>query len=185
LQTTGDLNLTVLVRSRGDATTLASSIRARIRALDADLPVYGVQSLGAYRRNRLSDLALGSILLGLIGGLSLLLATVGIYAVIAFAVGQRTREIGIRVALGAESHDVSRMFVRDGARLAGIAALIGLALAALVARTVSSAFVNVSVVSPVLTLGIAALLGAVAILATWIPARRAAVVDPVIALRAE
>jgi predicted permease len=185
LQTTGDMNLTLLVRSRGDATTLASSIRARIRSLDADLPVYGVQSLGAYRQNRLSDLALGSILLGLIGGLSLLLATVGIYAVIAFAVGQRTREIGIRVALGAESHDVSRMFVRDGARLAGIAALIGLALTALVARTVSSAFVSVSVVSPALTLGIAALLGAVAILATWIPARRAAVVDPVIALRAE
>jgi predicted permease len=185
LQTTGDRNITLLVRSFSDATSLASSIRARIRSLDADLPVYNVQSLGAYRRSRLSDLVLGSILLGVIGGLSLLLATVGIYAVISFAVGQRTREIGIRVALGAASHDVSRLFVRDGVRLATIASMIGLALTAMVARTVASAFVSISVVSPALTLGIAALLAAVAIVATWVPARRAAVVDPVIALRAE
>ena len=185
LQTIGDRNITLLVRSLGDATTLATSIRSRIRSLDADLPVYNVQSLGAYRRGRLSDLALGSVLLGLIGGISLLLATVGIYAVIAFAVGQRTREIGIRVALGAANQDVSRLFVRDGARLAGIATVIGLGLAALVARTVAAAFAAVSVASPAMTLGIAVLLGAVAIVATWVPARRAAMIDPVIALRAE
>jgi predicted permease len=185
LQFPNDRNVTLLVRSPGDATTLAPAVRARLRALDANLPVYEVQSLGAYRESRLSDLALGSVLLGLIGGISLLLATVGIYAVISFSVGQRTREIGIRVALGAASHDVSRIFVRDGARLAAIAMLIGLGLATAVARTVGSAFAAVSVVSPALTLGIAALLAVVAIFATWIPARRAAVVDPVVALRAE
>jgi predicted permease len=185
LQFPADRNLTLLVRSSSDATGLAPALRARIRALDANLPVYDMRSLGAYRRSRLSDLALGALLLGLIGGVSLLLATVGIYAVIAFAVGQRTREIGIRVALGAANDQVLRIFVRDGARLAAVGILVGLALVAGVARTIASTFGAVSVVHTGLVLGIAGLLGAVAILATWIPARRAAAVDPVIALRAE
>lgn len=185
LQFTSDRELTLLVRSDGDATRLATALRARIRSLDGNLPVYDVKSLGAYRSGRLSDLALGSILLGLIGGLALLLATVGIYAVIAFAVGQRTREIGIRVALGAAGDDVSRLFVGDGARLTAIGMLIGLALAAAATKLLAAAFVSVSIVNLGLFAGIATLLGSIAILATWIPARRAAAVDPVIALRAE
>src|SRR4029077_3438680 len=113
-------DVTLLVRTSGDATTLAPAVRAAIHDLDQHLPIYALQSLGQYRHDRLSDMSIGSSLLGIIGALAVSLAGVGLYAVIAFAVGQRSREIGIRIALGAAQRQVVRLFVGQGVRLASV-----------------------------------------------------------------
>jgi predicted permease len=178
-------NLTLLLRASGDATTLAPAVRAAILDLDAHLPIYALQSLGAYRHDRLSDMSIGSSLLGIIGALAVVLAGVGLYAVIAFAVGQRTREIGIRIALGAVQRQVVRLFVGEGLRLACIGLVVGLALAAGVAKLLSSVFLGVTSSDALTFVAVAALVGGVALLASWIPARRAAAVDPMTALRSE
>jgi len=178
-------DVTLLVRSAGDATLLAPAIRRLVRGLDPNLPIYGVESLGQYRRQRLSDMAIGSSLLGIIGALAVSLASLGLYAVIAFSVGQRNREIGIRIALGAAQRNVVQLFVRQGLRLAIVGLMIGIALSAALARVLASAFVGVASTSVATFGAIAALVVAVAMLASWIPARRAAAVDPMVALRSE
>jgi predicted permease len=178
-------DVTLLVRSTGDATLLAPAIRRLIRGLDPNLPIYGVESLGQYRRQRLSDMAIGSSLLGIIGALAVSLASVGLYAVVAFSVGQRNREIGIRIALGAVQRQVVRLFVRQGLRLAMVGLIIGMALSAALGRVLASAFVGVASAGIATFGAIAALVVAVTMLASWIPARRAATVDPMVALRSE
>ncbi|HEX8942768.1 MAG TPA: ABC transporter permease [Gemmatimonadaceae bacterium] len=184
-QTPNARALTLLVRSAGDATTLAPAIRRMIHAVDPGLPVYEMQSLGQYRRERLASIALGSTLLGTIGALSVLLASVGLYAVVAFSVGQRTREIGIRIALGAARQRVVRLFVAEGVRLATIGLVAGLGLSMGLTRVVAAAFLGVASNHVATFALIAALVTGVTILASWIPARRAAGVDPMAALRSE
>jgi putative ABC transport system permease protein len=130
-------------------------------------------------------MAIGSSLLGIIGALAVSLASLGLYAVIAFSVGQRNREIGIRIALGAAQRNVVQLFVRQGLRLAIVGLMIGIALSAALARVLASAFVGVASTSVATFGAIAALVVAVAMLASWIPARRAAAVDPMVALRSE
>src|SRR5256885_11739636 len=103
-----------------------------------------MKSLGQYRRQRLTDMALGSSLLGIIGGLAVSLASIGLYAVVAFSVGQRKREIGIRIALGAAQHQVVHRFVREGFVLAGVGVLIGAAFSAVLARLLASMFGGVA-----------------------------------------
>ncbi|HEY7336362.1 MAG TPA: FtsX-like permease family protein, partial [Bryobacteraceae bacterium] len=124
-------------------------------------------------------------LLALAGGMALVLGIVGIYGVIAYAVTQRTREIGIRMALGAQSSGLRRMFVRDGLLLAGIGAALGLASAFGLTRLMSSLLFGVSALDPLAYGTAAAVLIAAAALASYFPARRATTVDPVDALRAE
>jgi predicted permease len=178
-------DLALLVRTAGDATTLSQAVRAQLRQLDPNLPVHALQTLGQYRRDRLAEPALGSTLLAIVGALALVLASVGVYAVIAFSVGQRTREIGVRVALGAADGDVVRMFLGEGARLTGIGVAVGLALSAGAVKVLSSLFLGISSLDIAIFAAVALLLTATAVLASWIPARRAARVDPVVALRAE
>jgi putative ABC transport system permease protein len=160
-------------------------VRAIFRALDRDLPVYDVQSLAQYRYDRGAESRMGSTLLAIFGSLALLLATIGVYAVMAFAVGQRTREIGVRVALGAARRQILELFVGEGIRLALIGVVIGMALSAIVAGVLASAFLGIAVTDAVPFAGGAVVLGSAAILASWIPARRAARVDPMAALRSE
>ncbi|MFN2566031.1 MAG: ABC transporter permease [Gemmatimonadaceae bacterium] len=179
------LDLTLLVQSTTDAHPLADPIRRALRALDPHLPIYGVQTLAQYRSDRMGELRLGSGLLALFGGLALVLATVGVYAVMAFSVNQRTREVGVRVALGALQHQVVRLFLGEGMRLAAVGIAIGLALSTLVAKAVASAFFGISAGDAVTFSAVAALLALVAVAACWIPARRAARVDPMTALRYE
>jgi predicted permease len=178
-------DVTLLVRSAGDATLLAPAIRRLIRELDPNLPIYGMESLGQYRRQRLSDMAIGSSLLGIIGALAVSLASVGLYAVVAFSVGQRNREIGIRIALGAAERQVVQLFVRQGLRLAMVGLLIGTALSTALGRVLASAFLGVASAGAATFGAIATLVVAVTMLASWIPARRAATVDPMVALRSE
>jgi predicted permease len=179
------LDLTLLVRRNGDSRPLADPVRRALRALDPHLPVYGVQTLAQYRSDRLEEIRLGSRLLSLFGALALLLATVGVYAVMAFSVSQRTREVGVRVALGALQQQVVRLFVGEGMRLTAVGIGIGIALSTVVAKALSSTFFGITA-GDALTFGlVAALLGGVALAACWIPARRAAKVDPMRALRYE
>jgi predicted permease len=179
------LDLTLLVRRSGDSRPLADPVRRSLRALDPHLPVYGVQTLAQYRSDRLDEIRLGSRLLALFGALALLLATVGVYAVMAFSVSQRTREVGVRVALGALQQQVVRLFLGEGMRLTAVGIAIGLVLSAVVAKALSSAFFGITAGDAVTFGAVAALLSGVALAACWIPARRAAKVDPMRALRYE
>jgi putative ABC transport system permease protein len=178
-------DLTLLVRTTGDAAQLARPIVNMIHELDANLPVYDVQTLGRYRRDRMSEPALGSTLLAIVGALALMLACIGVYSVIAFSVGQRTREIGLRLAIGAVDQQVVRLFLREGLRLTAFGLGVGLALSAALAKVLSSAFMGVSAIDSLAFVGVALLLAGIAALASWIPARRAAAVDPMVALRTE
>jgi ABC-type antimicrobial peptide transport system permease subunit len=128
---------------------------------------------------------MGSTLLTIFGSLALLLATIGVYAVMAFAVNQRTREIGVRVALGAARAQIIRLFVAEGARLAAIGVSIGLVLAAVVAKALASVFLGLQLSDALTFMAGAVILAAAAMTASLIPARRAARVDPMVALRAE
>ena len=178
-------DLTLLVRSSGDATTLAQAVRGQVRALDPTVPVYALQTLAQYRADRLAEPALGSSLLAIVGTIALLLASIGVYAIIAFSVSQRTREIGVRVALGAAKSDVVRVFVREGMQLTALGVVVGLLLSAGAVRVLASTFLGVSAFDAVIFAGVALLLTAIATLAAWIPARRAAGIDPMTALRTE
>jgi ABC-type antimicrobial peptide transport system permease subunit len=179
------MDLTLLVRARSDASALAATLRREIRALDTNLPVFGVQTLAEYRSGRMAEARIGSTLLVIFGGLALLLAAVGIYAVMAFSVGQRTREIGVRVALGAVERQVVGMFVRRGLRVTAIGACVGLGLAATMAKVLSSTFLGIAATDAIPFVAVTALLLGVAAAATFLAARQAARVDPMTALRAE
>ena len=185
LQHPRTMDVTLLVRAHGDARVLAASLRRELALLDRTLPIYGVQTLAQYRSDRLAESRLGSGMLGGFGALALLLATVGVYAVIAFSVGQRTREIGVRVALGALQEQVVLLFVRQGLRLTLIGMAVGLALSIAVAKLLSSLFFGLAMSDIPTIVAVAAMLGLVALGACWIPARRAARVDPMQALRQE
>jgi predicted permease len=178
-------DLTLLVRAKGDASQLAGAVRSEARSLDPNLPVYGVQTLAQYRRAHMAESRSGSTLLGIFGGLALILASIGVYGVLAFAVSQRTREIGVRMALGARQGEVVRLFLREGVRRTLLGIGIGLALSFAVARLLASVFLGVTPGDAVAFGSVAALLLVVATVACWLPARRAARVNPIEALRYE
>jgi ABC-type antimicrobial peptide transport system permease subunit len=126
-----------------------------------------------------------AIVTGMLGIVGLLLAAAGLYGVMAFSASRRTREIGIRVALGADESSVLRLMIRDGLRLASIGIVIGLVLAGLTTRLISSWLFDVSPLDGLTFAGMSAIFIVVAIVASYVPARRAAAVDPLVALRAE
>lgn len=178
-------DLTLLVRRTSPAADLAVPLRKIVRELDRDLPLYAVQSLAQYRYDRGAESRMGTSLLSIFGSLALLLATIGVYAVMAFAVNQRTREIGVRVALGAARKQIIGLFVGEGVRLASIGLAIGLVLSVAVAKLLSSVFLGLSITDAFAFMAGAVVLAAAAVCAAWIPARRAARVDPMVALRSE
>jgi putative ABC transport system permease protein len=184
-QNAGVHDLTILVRSAGNAANLAAPLRELLREMDSTLPIYSVQTLEQYRHDRSSEARLGSSLLAIFGSLALLLATIGVYAVMAFSVGQRTREVGVRVALGAAQRQIVRLFVWEGVRLAAIGVVVGLALSAATAKVLSAVFLGVSAADAVNFAGGALVLLAAGVTASAIPAWRAARVDPIAALRSE
>ncbi|MGH9793003.1 MAG: FtsX-like permease family protein, partial [Candidatus Acidiferrales bacterium] len=177
--------LTVAVRTHSDPAALADTARATVRSLDANLPVFNIRTLDAQMGIALLPVRLAATLLGVMGGLALVLATVGIYGVISFAVSQRTREIGIRMALGAQRRDILGLVLHSGMTLTLIGCAVGLAAAAGVTRFLTFLLYGISPLDPLTFIGIPALLAAVAMLACWIPARRASRVDPMVALRYE
>lgn len=180
-------DLTLNVRTAGDPTAAIASLRASLRELDADLPLYDVRSMREHLDGGLAFffLRLGAGFAALFGLLALALGAVGLFGLIAFGVEQRVREIGIRLALGADAGAVQRMMMNRGLRLVAIGLVIGLPLALLVARAMQGLLVNTPATDPLALGGGVALLVIVAGVAAWLPARRVSSVDPISALRAE
>lgn len=178
-------DVTLHVKASGDPAALTNSIRTVFRGLDANLPLYNITTLDNHIGAATFTQRLGGYLLAVFGALALVLAAIGIYGVMSFAVAQRTREIGIRMALGAGRSDILSMVLRQGGWLIGTGVGIGLAVALAAANAIKALLLNVDARDPVTLVSVAALLSAVAMLATYLPARRATRVDPLVALRHE
>ncbi len=168
-----------------DAPGVIAAIRREVQALDPNLPILEVRPMVDQVGFSLVPLRLAATVVGILGLLGLLLAAVGIFGTVSYSVAQRTREIGIRMALGARSRDVLWQVVRQGMWLALIGIAGGLLLAFLMTRALTSLLYGVSATDPTIFAGIALLLAAVAFVASYIPARRATRVDPMVALRYE
>jgi putative ABC transport system permease protein len=175
----------LLVRARGDPTALGRSIRGVLRELDPALPLFGVEPLTATLGHSLEQRRFTMLVLGVFAAVALLLAMVGVHGVLSYTVAQRTREIGIRMALGADRANVGRLIVGQGARMAAVGLGLGLAGAMALSRVLSSLLYGVRPIDPATFSGVALSLGGVALLAAWLPARRATRVDPAVVLRAE
>jgi predicted permease len=180
----GHLGLRLLVKSDAAPGSLAAMLRTTVQSLDPVMKIR-IRQFEDILKGALQPLRLGTLLASLAGVLALALAVMGLYGVTAFAVVQRTHEIGVRMALGAQAADVVRLVLRQGLRLVIIGVAIGLLISTAATRVLSAALYGISPTDP-LTFGvITLLLGVVALLACWIPARRATKVDPLIALRYE
>jgi predicted lysophospholipase L1 biosynthesis ABC-type transport system permease subunit len=174
----------VIRTSRAASESFLAEARQAIWSVNSNLPVFLVRTVQELYDQSMARTSFTLVLLAIAGAMALILGIVGIYGVIAYAVTQRTREIGIRMALGAQAAGLRQMFVRQGLLLAGIAAL-GLGAAAALTRLMASLLFGVSALDPVTYAGVAMLLIAAAALASYFPARKATAVDPAEALRAE
>jgi putative ABC transport system permease protein len=168
-----------------DPAALTNSLRRELAALDRSIPLTSVRIFDDYVSRSLARPRFNALLLSIFAGTALLLTAIGIYGVMAYSVSQRTNEIGIRIALGAGKSSIFRLVVGQAMSLVGISLLIGLAGAFAATRLLSSLLFGVGAADPATFVGIVLLVSAVAFLASWIPARRATRVNPIIALRAE
>lgn len=173
------------VRTTGDPAGLINALRAEVRALDPSLPLADVRTMGEHLRLATFNQRLLASFLGGLGAIALLLSTIGLYSVIRYAVSQRTRELGVRMALGAQPGEVARLVLGQGMVLALLGAGLGLIAAFATGRLLANQLYGVSATDPVIFGGVLALLAAVSAFASWLPARMAAEVDPMIALRRE
>jgi putative ABC transport system permease protein len=173
----------VVVRTDGSPESLLPAIRKRLKALDPDLPMANVKTMEQWLTTSAAQPRLTSILLSIFAGVALLIAAIGIYAVLTYSVNQRTREIGVRMAMGATPRRVLKLIVSEGMRVVLLGLVIGLAGGFALGRTVESLVYDVGVHDPKIYIVVAAILTTVALAACFIPARRAAVVDPMVAWR--
>jgi hypothetical protein len=177
--------MTFLLRTSGDPGALAAAARRATASVDPGLAVLQVETLPALLDQSLWHERLFGRLFTAFGAAALVLALVGLYGVVAHATRQRTHEIGVRIALGARAADVRRLVLAGSARVVGASLLVGLVLAAALGRALASMLYGVSTTDVAVYAGATLALAAAALLATWLPARRAARVDPVVALRAD
>jgi putative ABC transport system permease protein len=175
----------VVLRTKGDPTAVMASVRRAVEEIDPREVVYAVQTMDEVVANSFAARRMTMILLGIFAVLALALSCVGIYGVISYLVGQRTHEIGVRMALGAQAGDLIRLVLGQGTRLALIGVAIGLAAALGLTRLMAGELFGVTAHDPLTFLAVAAVLVVVALLASYIPARRAMRVDPMVALRHE
>jgi putative ABC transport system permease protein len=182
-ETPNDMNL--VVRSTTDTASLMPAIRAAVAAVDKDQPVFGVETMKQLVADSLSTRRATFVLLGLFSALALVLAGIGIYGVMAYSVAQRTYEIGIRIAVGAQHKDVLRLVLGEGARLAVWGLGLGLVAALGLTSLLSSLLFEVRASDPLTYAGVSGVLTLVAVVACYVPARRAMRVDPMVALRYE
>jgi putative ABC transport system permease protein len=177
--------MSLVARTTGDPEALGTALTRAIRDVDPEQPVFGVMSMERVIENASAERRVSLLLLLLFGAIALLLSALGIYGVMAYTTNQRRHEIGIRLALGAGGSDVLRLVVGQGMRLVLIGLVAGLIGAWLLSRVLASQLFGITAQDPVTYVTVALLLGSVALLATWLPARRAARVDPMISLRSE
>jgi putative ABC transport system permease protein len=177
--------LALAVRAQGDPSALVSAIRGQVQSLDPNLPVFNVATMQQRVRDNTAGARFSTLLLGVFACVAMLLAVVGIYGVMAYSVTQRTHEIGIRMALGARRQDVLRMVVGEGMALVGVGVGVGLMGAFATTRVLESQLYSVSATDPITFSLVSLLLAGVALGASYVPARRATKVDPMVALRYE
>jgi predicted permease len=178
-------SMTIVARTKSDPGAIAGSLRAALTSVDKSLPVYALKPMTEHLRDSLARRRFNLILLSVFGGVALTLAAVGIYGVISYGVTQRTHEMGIRMALGAQPRDVMKLVVRQAMLLALGGVGIGLLAALALTRLMKSLLFNVGVTDPLTFAVIALLMTLIALLACLVPARRATKVDPLVALRYE
>jgi putative ABC transport system permease protein len=177
--------MTLAVRTRGEPMTLVGPVRQAVREVDPALPLHHVGTMDDRITDSLAQSRFSTALLAVFGAIALLLAAVGVYGVISYGVAQRTQEIGIRVALGAQRSDVLKMILRHGSRLAAAGLLVGLGGALLVTRLLQTLLFRISPTDPPTFAAGTLVLSVVAVAAALLPGLRAARVDPAIALRYE
>ncbi|HUR20957.1 MAG TPA: ABC transporter permease [Vicinamibacterales bacterium] len=185
LDQSSGLELALLVRTRGQTPGLAEAIAREVRAVDPALPLYAVRTMDDLLSGAVAQRRFLMRILAAFGAAAVGLALLGIYGVISYSVSQRTREIGIRIAIGAQHSDVSRMVVRQGLALTAVGAVAGLAGALALSQLIKSQLFGVQPSDPLTLVTVVIVMGLVATAAAWLPARRAARVDPIIALRRE
>jgi predicted permease len=181
----GMSSMSLLVRTDGDPLTVLPSVRAELKSLNQNLTLYQINTLSAQLADALSNERMIAVLIGLFGIAALLLAAVGLYGVMSYAVARRTHEIGVRMALGAQTGDIMKLVLWQGMILLLVGAVVGLAAAFALTRLMSSLLYGISATDPVTFVGITLLLAVVSLLACYFPARRATKVDPMVALRYE
>jgi putative ABC transport system permease protein len=179
------VSLTTVVRVAGDPLAIVGAVRNEVRAMDSELPVDRVKTLDQYLTESVAQPRFNMLLLGLFAGVAMILTAVGLYSVMAYSVTTRAREIGVRMALGARRHDVLRLVISQGMKLTLIGVAIGLVAALALTRLMASLLFGVTPTDPTTFVGVALLLTAGALLACYLPARRATKVDPMTALRCE
>jgi putative ABC transport system permease protein len=176
---------TIVVRAASRPELLAPAVRDAVRSVDADLPVTGVAKMSELEADAVAEPRFVMLLVGLLAGVALTLALVGVYGVLSYAVAQRTNEIGVRMALGATRHDVLALVVGDGLRMVALGGAIGVAGAIAAGRALQTLLFGVSAADPATIAAAALLVAATALGACWAPARRATRIDPMEALRYE
>jgi len=177
--------MTLAIRAAGDPLGMVPAVREQISGVDPDQPVYRIKTMEQTIVEHISPISLSAEWMAGFGLLALMLAAVGVYSVMAYAVSQRTREIAVRIALGAQTSDVLRLVTGQGMKLVMTGVMIGLIAAFALGRALAGWLYGVDATDPV-TFGVVATgLAAIALLACYIPARRAAKVDPMVALRCE
>jgi ABC-type antimicrobial peptide transport system permease subunit len=192
-----DMNLAFYVRTRGEPDSVLSALRGQVRSLDPNVTVFDAAPLKEFIGASLFPQKIAASLMTVLGSIALLLAAVGLYSVMAYSVAQRTQEIGVRMAMGAQRGHVLRMIIGQGLALAAGGLIVGTFLAIGLGRVIASVSVTNSAMgssqkllgsgadTPLIYLAAAGFLCAVATLASWLPARRAAAIDPMCALRTE
>src|SRR6266550_6272575 len=175
----------LMVRTLGDPQSLIPAVRNEVHSLDPNLPIFDVKTLTEHMRLALFPARVAATVLGSFGFVALTLAAIGIYGVTSYSVAQRTREIGIRMALGAQLNDVLRLIISQGVKLTAIGVGLGLAGAYLLTRAMSSLLYEVSATDTATFVTVSVLLVLVSLVASYLPARRATKVDPLVALRYE
>jgi len=178
-------DVTLVLRGRTDPARLAAPLRETLRGLASDQPVYDVLTMDEIISRSVANRRLSLVLLSVFAAIALVLSAAGLAGVISYLVAQRTQEIGIRMALGSEPADVVRLMVRQGGRLVIAGLVLGVLGAVAVGKYLASVLAGIQAPDPLIVVLLAAVLGAIALLATYLPARRAARVDPLIAMRAE
>jgi putative ABC transport system permease protein len=178
-------NLRIVARTNLPPVSLTKSVRAAVREVDRELPVFAIRPLDDYVATSIGPQRFYATLVGIFAAVALALAAVGLYGVIAYAVSQRTHELGVRVALGATSQRIASMVVKQGLGLTIGGAAVGVVAAVLMTRVLSALLYGVSALDPVTFAVVLFVLLAVATVASYVPARRAARVDPLVAMRGD